>query len=120
MCGVLSFPFFWMLDKAVGNIYWAWAAIILIGQLGHSAMYGPQASFFAELFPAKVRYSGASLGYQLASIFAGGMALPVATALLAWAHNKSWPVSLYMISFVIITVISVFFSEETFKKADVS
>jgi metabolite-proton symporter len=120
MCGVLSFPFFWMLDKAVGNIYWAWAAIILIGQLGHSAMYGPQASFFAELFPAKVRYSGASLGYQLASIFAGGMALPVATGLLAWAHNKSWPVSLYMISFVIITVISVFFSEETFRKVDVS
>jgi MHS family shikimate/dehydroshikimate transporter-like MFS transporter len=120
MCGVLSFPFFWMLDKAAGNIYWAWAAIILIGQLGHSAMYGPQASFFAELFPAKVRYSGASLGYQFASIFAGGMALPVATAPLAWAHNKSWPVSLYMISFVIITAISVIFSEETYKKADVS
>jgi MFS transporter, MHS family, shikimate and dehydroshikimate transport protein len=120
MCGVLSFPFFWMLDKAVGNIYWAWASIILIGQLGHSAMYGPQASFFAELFPAKVRYSGASLGYQFASIFAGGMALPVATGLLAWAGNKSWPVSLYMISFVIITVISVYFCEETYKKADVS
>jgi len=120
MCGVLSFPFFWMLDKAPTNIYWAWAAIILIGQLGHSAMCGPQASFFAELFPAKVRYSGASLGYQLASIFAGGMALPVATGLLAWAHNKSWPVSLYMISFVVITVVSVFFSEETYKKADVS
>jgi uncharacterized membrane protein len=48
------------------------------------------------------------------------MALPVATGLLAWAHNKSWPVSLYMISFVIITVISVFFSEETFRKVDVS
>jgi MHS family shikimate/dehydroshikimate transporter-like MFS transporter len=120
MCGVLSFPFFWMLNKAPQNIYWAWAAIILIGQLGHSAMYGPQASFFAELFPAKVRYSGASLGYQFASIFAGGMALPVATALLAWAGNKSWPVSLYMISFVIITAVSVIFSEETYKKADVS
>ncbi len=120
MCGVLSFPFFWMLNKAPQNIYWAWAAIILIGQLGHSAMYGPQASFFAELFPAKVRYSGASLGYQFASIFAGGMALPVSTALLAWAGNKPWPVSLYMISFVIITAVSVIFSEETYKKADVS
>jgi len=119
MCGVLSFPFFWMLNKAPSNIYWGWAAIILIGQLGHSAMYGPQASFFAELFPAKVRYSGASLGYQLASIFAGGMALPVATALLAWANNKPWPVSLYMILFVVITAVSVIFSEETYKKADV-
>ena len=118
-CGVWAFPFFKLLDRAVGNIYWAWLAIVLIGQLGHAAMYGPQASFFAELFPAKVRYSGASLGYQIASIFAGGMALPVATGLLAWSHNKSWPVSLYMISFVIITVISVIFAEETYKKTEV-
>ena len=105
---------------AVSNIYWSWLAIIVIGQLGHAAMYGPQASFFAELFPAKVRYSGASLGYQLASIFAGGMALPVSTALLAWAHNKSWPVSLYMIVFVVITAVSVILADETYKKADVS
>ena len=40
--------------------------------------------------------------------------------MLAWANNKSWPVSLYMISFVVITAISVIFSEETYKKADVS
>jgi len=120
VCGVLSFPFFWMLNKAPQNLWWGWAAIILIAQLGHAAMYGPQASFFAELFPAKVRYSGASLGYQFASIFAGGMALPVATLLLAWAHNKPWPVSLYMVSFVIITIISVICAEETYKKADVS
>jgi len=118
VCGFLSFPFFWMLDKAPQNPVWGWVAIISMAQLGHSAMYGAQASFFAELFPAKVRYSGASLGYQLASIFAGGLAPVVATALLAWAHNKTWPVSLYMLSFVIITVISVIFAEETYKKAD--
>jgi len=82
-------------------------------------MYGPQASFFAELFPARVRYSGASLGYQLASIFAGGMAPVVATALLAWGHNKTWPISLYMLSFVIITVVAVLFAEETYKKKEV-
>ena len=120
VCGILSFPFFWMLNKAPGNVMWGWLAIILIGQLGHAAMYGPQASFFAELFPAKVRYSGASLGYQFASIFAGGMALPVATALVAWADNKTWPVSLYMISFVLITIVAVIFAEETYKKKDVN
>ena len=85
---VLAFPLFWMLDKAPGNIVWGWAAIIIFMQVGHSAMYGPQASFLAELFPAKVRYSGASLGYQLASVFAGGMSLPVSTALLAWAAQQ--------------------------------
>ena len=47
------------------------------------------------------------------------MALPVSTALLAWAHNKSWPVSLYMISFVIITAVSVILAEETYKKTEV-
>lgn len=119
MCGVLAFPFFWMLNKAPHNPVWGWVAIILMAQLGHSAMYGPQASFFAELFPARVRYSGASLGYRLASIFAGGMAPVVATALLAWGHNKTWPVSLYMLSFVIITVVAVLFAEETYKKAEV-
>jgi MFS family permease len=120
VCGVLAFPFFTMMNKAPHNVVWGWLAIILMAQLGHSAMYGPQASFFAELFPARVRYSGASLGYQLASIFAGGMAPVVATALLAKFHNKTWPVSLYMLSFVIITLIAVIFAEETYKKADVS
>lgn len=119
VCGVLAFPFFWMMNKAPQNVMWGWLAIILMAQLGHSAMYGPQASFFAELFPARVRYSGASLGYQLASIFAGGMAPLVATALLAKAHNKTWPVSLYMLSFVAITLIAVIFAEETYKKKEI-
>jgi len=43
----------------------------------------------------------------------------VATALLAKAHNKTWPVSLYMLSFVIITVVAVLFAEETYKKTEV-
>jgi CBS domain containing-hemolysin-like protein len=59
------------------------------------------------------------LGYQLASIFAGGLAPVVATALLAWKHNQTWPVSLYMLSFVIVTVISVIFAEETYKKPEI-
>jgi hypothetical protein len=45
ICGVLSFPFFRMPNKASQNRWWGWAAIILIAQLGHSAMYGAQASF---------------------------------------------------------------------------
>jgi hypothetical protein len=112
----MGFPLFWMLDKAPGNILWGWAAIIIFMQVGHSAMYGPQASFLAELFPAKIRYSGASLGYQLASVFAGGMSLPVSTALLAWQHNKPWAVSLYIISFCLVTIVATILAEETYKK----
>ena len=46
-------------------------------------MYGPQASFFSELFGTRVRYSGASLGYQMASVFAGGLSPLTATFLLS-------------------------------------
>jgi MFS family permease len=115
-CGVLAFPLFWMLDKAPQNILWGWAAIIIFMQVGHSAMYGPQASFLAELFPTKIRYTGASVGYQLAGVFAGGVSLPLATYMLIRCHNQSWPVALYIISFSVITIIATLIVKETYKK----
>ena len=116
VCGALAFPLFWMLDKAPQNIMWGWAAIIIFMQVGHSAMYGPQASFLAELFPTKIRYTGSSVGYQLAGVFAGGLSLPLATIMLMRAHNKSWPVSLYIISFSVITIIATLIAKESYKK----
>ena len=59
-----------------------WLALTLCFAFGHAAMYGPQAAFFAELFGTRVRYTGASLGSQLSSVLAGGLAPFVATALL--------------------------------------
>ena len=76
-------------------------------------MYGPQAAFFSELFGTNVRYSGASLGSQLAAPFAGGLAPLIATALLGWSGGQSWPVALYMIGMVLITFSSVFLAVET-------
>ncbi|MEO8496225.1 MAG: MFS transporter, partial [Planctomycetota bacterium] len=61
---LFAFPFFWLVNTQVH--YLIWLAIIL-GLVGHSAMYGPQAAFFSELFGTNVRYTGASLGYQVAS-----------------------------------------------------
>lgn len=116
VCGALAFPLFWMLDKAPHNIVWGWAAIIIFMQVGHAAMYGPQASFLAELFPTKIRYTGASVGYQLAGVFAGGLSLPLATIMLMRSHNQSWPVSLYIISFSVITIIATIIVKETYKK----
>jgi metabolite-proton symporter len=113
-CGVLAFPFFSMLGtRSPGMIH---LAILLPLFLGHAAMYGPQASFFSELFPAHLRYSGASLGYQLASVFAGGLSPLIATALLAACGGKPWGVSLYMIALVLITVVSVGLTSETYKR----
>jgi MFS transporter, MHS family, shikimate and dehydroshikimate transport protein len=78
-------------------------------------MYGPQASFFSELFGTRVRYSGASLGYQLASVLAGGLSPLIATALLAASDGEPWWVAAYMAGMGLISVVSVLLATETFR-----
>ncbi|MCA3749280.1 MAG: MFS transporter, partial [Rubrobacter sp.] len=109
---VFAFPFFWLLNTGIEPLIWL--AIILGVNLGHDAMYGPQASFFAELFGTRVRYSGASLGYQLASVIAGGLSPFIATALLAGFGY--WAVALYTAAMALITLISVILATETFRE----
>jgi hypothetical protein len=75
-------------------------------------MYGPQASFFSELFGTRVRYSGASLGYQLASVIAGGLSPLIATALLQ-RTGASWPIALFVVGMAVVTTVSVFLATET-------
>ena len=86
---------------------------ITLGLVGHSAMYGPQAAFFSELFGTRVRYTGASLGYQLASPLAGGLAPLIATALLEWSGGKPWPIAVYLLIMSAITIVSVWLAVET-------
>jgi MFS transporter, MHS family, shikimate and dehydroshikimate transport protein len=67
--GVWVFPFFWLLNtKSTALIV---VAIVIGLALGHAAVYGVQASFYAELFGTRVRYSGASFSYQISGIFGG-------------------------------------------------
>ena len=107
---LFAFPFFWLVDtKATAAV---WTAVV-VGLMGHSAMYGPQAAFFSELFGTHVRYSGASLGYQLASPLAGGLAPLIATALLQWSDGKPWPVAVYLLGMALITIVSVWLAAET-------
>jgi MFS family permease len=88
-------------------------AIVLGVNLGHDMMYGPQAAFFSELFGTRVRYSGASLGYQLASVFAGGFAPLIATALLAAGGGEPTLVALYMAGMALITIVATVMAPET-------
>jgi MFS family permease len=106
---VWGFVFFAMLDtRSFGVI----ALATTVGLVLHGAMYGPQAAFFSELFGTRVRYSGASVGYQLASILAGAVAPLVAVALLdAW--NSTVPVSLYLLAMCLITIVAVLVARET-------
>jgi MFS family permease len=73
-----------------------------------SLMYGPQAALFAELFPVEVRYSGASLGYQVGSVFGGGFAPIIATALFERFHS-SFPLAVYLFAMCMISLISAVF-----------
>jgi hypothetical protein len=78
-------------------------------------MYGPQAAYFSELFATRMRYTGASVGYQLASVFGGGFAPLIAVALLAAGGDKPWLVGLYMMGMGVITVVATWFARETFR-----
>jgi metabolite-proton symporter len=107
--GIWVFAFFPLLaTKTPGLIILA----TTVGLVLHGAMYGPQAAFFSELFGTRVRYSGASIGYQLASIIAGGLAPLIATALLK-AFGSTVPVALYVVFTCVITVVAVLASRET-------
>ncbi|WEK44955.1 MAG: MFS transporter [Candidatus Sphingomonas colombiensis] len=81
-------------------------AAITIELLFISLMYGPQAALFAELFPKEVRYSGASLGYQIGAVVGGGLAPIIATALFAH-YQSSVPISIYLAAMCAISLISV-------------
>ncbi len=79
LTGIFGFIYFAMLDTMVP----AWIFIgIILSFIPHDLMYGPQAALIAECFTPRLRYSGASIGYQLASVTAGGPAPLIATALL--------------------------------------
>jgi len=84
LTGLYGFAYFGLLDtRAPALVFLA----IALSLLPHDFMYGPQAALIAESFSARVRYSGASLGYQLSSVIAGGPAPLVATWLLARYHS---------------------------------
>jgi MFS transporter, MHS family, shikimate and dehydroshikimate transport protein len=111
---LLAFPFFWMVDTKEPVLIWL--AIVLGVNVGHDLMYGPQAAYFSELFGTRVRYSGASLGYQLASVFAGGFAPLIATALLAANGGDPALVAIYMMVMGLISVVATLYANETYDK----
>jgi cytochrome oxidase assembly protein ShyY1 len=85
-----------------------------VGLFFHSLMYAPQAAFFSELFGTSVRYTGASVGYQLASIFAGALAPIIAVKLLDTGNgDNTMAVAWYVTAASVITIVAVLFAKET-------
>ena len=99
--GVFAFPYFYVLTHGSAvSIF----IVIVLSMIIHASMYGPQAALIGESFPTHLRYGGAGLGYQLASVFAGGPAPLLATWLL---HETGTPysISIYIVLAAVVTVI---------------
>ena len=102
---IMIFPFiyFAMLDtRIVGLVFLA----IALGLPSHDLQYGPQAAFIAERFPGTLRYSGASLGYQLASLTAGGPA-PIVALYLYETYRTSTAIAIYIAITAVISLVCV-------------
>jgi MHS family shikimate/dehydroshikimate transporter-like MFS transporter len=110
---LFCFPFFALVDTKETVL--VWLAIVLGINVGHDLMYGPQAAYYSELFGTRVRYSGASLGYQLASVLSGGFAPLIAAALLAANGGSPTLVAAYMVVLGVITIVATAFARETYR-----
>lgn len=101
--GLWSFAFFPLLET--GTVVGVGVAIA-VGLCFIAMMYGPQAALFAELFPTELRYSGATLGYQVGVLIGGGFAPMIATALFAY-FASSMAVAVYMAAACFISAVCV-------------
>src|SRR5579885_1186098 len=100
--GVFGFIYFGLVDTAAPVAVFI---AIVLSLIPHDMQYGPQAALIAEAFTPRLRYSGSSLGYQLASIIAGGPAPLIATALFA-AYHSGYAIAIYIAGCAIVSLIS--------------
>jgi len=103
--GVFGFIYFAMVNT--GSLPIIFLAIVL-SLVPHDMMYGPQAALIAESFTGRLRYSGASLGYQLASVIAGGPAPIIATALFAH-YQSGYAIAIYIAACAVVSLVAVVF-----------
>jgi MFS transporter, MHS family, shikimate and dehydroshikimate transport protein len=105
-----AFPLFWMIDsKSTVLIF---AAVMVAMNFGHGMMFGPESCYFPELFGARVRYSGASFGFQASAAIGGGFAPIIATAMVGY-FGGTGGVSIMMIVLALITLAAALAARET-------
>src|SRR6185312_10123426 len=102
LMGIFGFVYFAMLDTMNPVVIFTAVAISLVPVM---TLYGPEAALIAESFSPRLRYSGSSLGYQLASVIAGGPAPFIATALFAEYHS-TLPIALYILGCAVVGIIA--------------
>ncbi|WP_345602886.1 MFS transporter [Pseudonocardia adelaidensis] len=100
--GLYAFPYFGLLNTGVGALV---VLAIVLSLVFHDMQYGPQAALIAETFGTNIRYSGAGLGYQLASVIAGGPAPLIAAAILQ-STGSSTGISWYIVGCAVVSLIA--------------
>jgi MHS family shikimate/dehydroshikimate transporter-like MFS transporter len=105
-----AFPLFWMLEsRSVALIF---AAVMIAMNFGHGMMFGPESAYFPELFGSRVRYSGASFGFQVSAALGGGFSPLIATAMVGYFGGTAG-VSIMMIILALITLAAALAARET-------
>jgi MHS family shikimate/dehydroshikimate transporter-like MFS transporter len=105
-----AFPLFWMLEsKSTALIF---TAVMIAMNFGHGMMFGPESCYFPELFGPRVRYSGASFGFQVSAAIGGGFAPIIATAMVGYLGGTTG-VSIMMIVLALITLAAALAARET-------
>ena len=105
LTGAYGFAYFRLLDTRVSALVWL---AIILSLIPHDMLYGPQAALIAESFPARLRYSGASLGYQLSSVIAGGPA-PLIAAWLFSRYRSGTPIAVFILFCALVSLVSTAF-----------
>jgi MFS transporter, MHS family, shikimate and dehydroshikimate transport protein len=107
---LFAFPLFWMLEsKSTVLIF---TAVMIAMNFGHGMMFGPESCYFPELFGPRVRYSGASFGFQVSAAIGGGFAPIIATAMVGYFGGTTG-VSIMMIVLALITLAAALAARET-------
>ena len=106
-----AFPLFWLLDTRDPLII----AVTVVAAISFGQMvgFGIGAPWYSELFTARLRYSGASLGFQVGAALSGGLSPLIAASLIAWSGGATWPISLYLIACARLTLTAVYNAPET-------
>ncbi|MHC1999167.1 MFS transporter [Methylobacterium sp. CM6241] len=111
---VFAFPLFQLLDTRDPTVITLTVAVAL--SFGQGIMFGTGAAWMSELFDARLRYSGASLGFQVGAALSGGFTPLIAAALLTWSSGATWPISVYLIVLACVTLVAAFLSPETARR----
>ena len=102
---LFSYPYFWLLSTRAPALIWL---AMFVQAFIASALYGITGAILAELFMARVRCSGISLGYQMAGLLGGAPAPIIATYLIHWSGGATWSVATYLAASSLITLVALF------------